>query len=191
MATMLGMNANTNNRNYGKNHSSSPLSTPLWHIFQKESSQCKYWYNGPDKSVDDDDTTYLDEAKKFMETNMDLVCFLTDLDGCLRRVRTLMGLPEKDFPTIPHMNASPLKQQQGAMHNSGEDILVGKIIQTNALRTGVSQMGGRNETPDRGDNIHLSPHDRAMQDPAIRDLVASVNGADIALYDWAIQRYQR
>ena len=183
MATMLGMNANTNNH-YDKNHTSTlaSTSTPLWHIFQKESSQCKYWYNGPNQPNNYEENQYLDEAKKFIATNMDLVCFLTDLDGCLSRIRTLMGLSPKDLPTFPRMNVSPVDRQMGAKLQGGEVVKMDtKMTKTDAQTTGGAQ----------SEYTNLSPHDRAMQDPVIRDLVASVNGADIALYDWAVEHYQK
>jgi hypothetical protein len=38
-----------------------------------------------------------------------------------------------------------------------------------------------------GGNVKVKPHDLAMKNDTIRTLVASVNLADIALYDWALQ----
>jgi hypothetical protein len=53
-----------------------------------------------------------------------------------------------------------------------------KVPHMNSVNANAAASGG---------NVKVKPHDLAMKNDTIRTLVASVNLADIALYDWALQ----
>lgn len=137
----------TNDNNTGVVGGGDLYPPHLWHIFQAESSQCKYAYPLQEESATQNAISHLE--------NMDLVCFMDDLEGCLQQVRQLLRLPKRQEFNVPHKNSA----------NANAAASGGKIL--------------------------VKPHDMAMENDTIRDWVTSVNHADIALYDWALQHVKK